>query len=123
MALPVTAFFAGVLGLWIIVLASRVVRFRFATRISLGERLIRGHGNATETIPMFLIMLGLAEGLRSPPWFLYSVGGLLTIGRAMRGLHFPSVRDAITLRFYGMILTVLGTVIIALDLLRHVVSL
>lgn len=129
MALPVTALFAGLLGLWIIFLATRVVRFRLGTRISLGfgddpagERLIRGHANAVETIPIFLIMLGLAEGLNSPHWFLYGAGAVFTIGRVMHGTHFLKVREGLTLRFYGMIMTVGATVVLAFDLLRHVVG-
>ena len=130
MALPVTALFAALLGLWIVVLIFKVVGFRFHHTVILGDgghehglRLIRGHANATETIPIFLIMLGLAEGLGSPAWLLYGLGAMFTTGRLMHGGHFLMARPVRATRFYGMILTVTATVVVALDLLRHSVGL
>ena len=35
-----------------------------------GIRRIRGHANAVETVPIFLILLGLSEGLGTPGWVL-----------------------------------------------------
>ncbi len=126
MALPITALFAGLLALWVLFLAMSVVRFRRGNKVSmgsagdvLGERLIRGHGNAAETIPLFLILLGLAEGLQSPPGFLYAVAMAFAIGRGLHGVHFLKIRDGFRLRFYGMLLTLLTTAVLALDLIRH----
>ena len=127
MPLPVTALFAGLLGLWIVFLVFSVVRFRRGHKVSLGsggdevgERVIRGHANATETVPIFLIMLGLAEGLSSPATFLYVLGGAFLVGRVLHGVHFIQSKSVGPLRFYGMILTLLATIIVALELLRQV---
>ena len=116
MALPVTALYAALLALWMLFLTFRVVGFRRSSRVSLGaggdeqgERLIRAHGNATETIPIFLIMLGLAEGLGSSSGFLYAVGGAFVIGRVLHGVHFQKIRKGFQLRFYGMLITLLTT--------------
>ena len=126
MALPVTALFAGILAVWIIFLAFQVVRFRRANNVALGaggsqlgECLIRGHGNAVETIPLFLILLGLAEGLGTPVWVLVILGLTFSVGRLLHGVHFMQVRDRITLRFYGMFLTILATGLTALGLIGH----
>ena len=126
MALPVTALFAGILALWLVFLAFQVVGFRRGQSVALGhggseigERLIRGHGNAAETIPLFLILLGLSEGMGTPAWVLYLLGGGFLVGRILHGLHFMKIRKGITLRFYGMLLTILATVLCALGLIGH----
>ena len=126
MALPITALFAGLLTLWLLFLAMVVIGFRRGKKVSLGaggdelgERLIRGHGNAAETIPLFLVLLGLAEGLKSPDGFLYAVAMAFAIGRVLHGVHFMKIRQGFRLRFYGMLLTLLTTGILALDLIRH----
>lgn len=128
MALPITAFYAGVLALWIIFLLFQVVKFRRGKGVSLGaggdelgERLIRGHGNATETIPIFLIMLGLAEGIGTAGWFLHIVALAFCIGRVVHGVHFMEVREGFKLRFYGMVTTLLATVVLAICLVLSVV--
>lgn len=129
MALPVTALFAAILGLWLVFLVVVVVRFRNRQHVSLGaggdergERLIRAHGNAAETAPIFLIMLGLAEGLGSPKVFLYLAGAAFCAGRIMHGVNFLQRKDGMPLRVAGMVLTIFPTVLIALDLLRLVAS-
>ena len=128
MALPITAFFAGVLALWILFLLFKVVAFRRANQVAmgaggdkLGECLIRGHGNATENIPIFLIMLGLAEGIGTASWFLYALAIVFCIGRFLHGVHFMKVREGITLRFYGMLMTLLANGVLAVRLVLSVV--
>lgn len=126
MALPVTALFAGILALWVVYLAFQVVGFRRGERVVLGDggsdqgqRLIRGHANAIETIPLFLVLLGLTEGLGAPDYALYLLGGLFTLGRLLHGLHFLKARQDLTLRFVGMLLTIISTVLAALGLIAH----
>ena len=126
MALPITALFAGLLALWLVFLTFAVVGFRRDKRVSLGsggdelgERLIRGHGNAVETIPMFLILLGVAEASGSPAAFLLPVAMVFAVGRLMHGVHFLKIREGFRLRFWGMLLTITATILLALDMLRH----
>lgn len=128
MALPITAFYAGVLALWILFLLFKVVAFRRSQRVllgaggdKLGECLIRGHGNATENIPIFLIMLGLAEGIGTASWFLHALALVFCVGRFLHGVHFMQVREGITLRFYGMLMTLLANGVLAVRLILSVV--
>ena len=130
MALPVTALFAAIMGLWLVFLIFVVVRFRNRERVSLGtggddrgERLIRAHGNAAETAPIFLIMLGLSEGLGSPQVFLYIVGAAFCIGRLLHGGNFLQRESGLRARVAGMLLTLFPTILLSLDLLRHVAGL
>ena len=126
MPLPITAIFAGLLALWMIYLLIKVVGFRRGKQVSLGtagddegERLVRGHANATETIPIFLILLGLAEGLGTPGWVLWIVGGMFLVGRVLHGLHFIQGRKDFNWRRWGMQLTLLAIALTALGAIGH----
>ena len=126
MSLPVTAVFAGLLALWLIFLQTRVIAFRRARRVSLGagghdegSRLIRAHGNAAETIPIFLILLGLSEGLGAPGWVVALLGAAFLAGRVLHGLQFVLDRPDLTFRSWGMILTLGATGLAALGAIAH----
>ena len=129
MSLPITALYAGPLALIILWTAFGVVSIRRAEKISLGhggnallECRIRGHANAVETIPIALILLGLAEGLGTPSWVLHLLGLMLLAGRAVHALHFRELREGITLRFYGMALTITAIALLALGVFGHAVT-
>ena len=126
MFLPVTAVFAGVLALWLIFLQSRVIAFRGARRVSLGDggqedglRVIRAHGNAAETIPIFLILLGLGEGMGAPGWVVAALGLVFLIGRLLHGPHFLLDGSEMGFRLWGMILTLSATGLAALGAIGH----
>ena len=126
MALPVTAVIAGLCALWLIFLQFKVVGFRRGHSVVLGDggdeggqRLIRAHGNATENIPIFLILLGLSEGLGTPVWVVWILGIVFLAGRILHGVHFFRARKGITLRFYGMIMTLLAIGFTALGVIGH----
>jgi uncharacterized protein len=124
--LPVTSIFAGLLALWLIFLQSRVIAFRGKRRVSLGDggyedgvRLIRAHGNAAETIPIFLILLGLGEGMGAPGWVVGLLGTAFLAGRVLHGLQFVLDRPGFTFRMWGMILTLTATGLAALGAIGH----
>lgn len=126
MALPITAVIAGLSALWLIVLQFKVVGFRRGMGVSLGdagdemgERLIRAHANATENIPIFLILLGLSEGLGTPGWVVWALGLFFLIGRVVHGMHFFKLRKGFKMRFYGMIMTLIAIGLAALGVIGH----
>lgn len=128
MALPVTAVFAGLLALWLIFLQARVVRFRQAAKVligsggdEMGERVIRAHGNAVETVPIFLILLGLAEGLGAPGWVLVLAGMAFLAGRVSHGMNLLGILPGLQFRAIGMGLTVTTTGLLALGVIAHAV--
>lgn len=121
----IAAFYAGLNGLILLWLTALVIRRRFAGNILLGDggdklmiRLIRGHGNAAETIPMTMILLALAELIGAPAVALHLAGLVFTIGRLMHGLHFAGFGGR-PLRFYGMVMTLLASICLALGLTLH----
>lgn len=126
MPLPMTAVFAGLLALWLTYLQFKVVRFRRRDGVSLGhggdemgERLTRAHANATETVPIFLILMAASESMGSPGWVLALLGAVFLSGRIVHGVHFFKIRKGFRMRFYGMLATVGATVAMALGAIGH----
>ncbi len=90
MVAPVTSIYAALAGFIIVGLAFRVVRLRRREHIALGHgdnkylrRAIRVHANATEYIPIILILMLLLEINGGPTWQLHFFGVLTILGRLM----------------------------------------
>lgn len=85
----VTPVYAGLLTLLYLVLSLRVVVFR-QRGISLGDggdpnmlRVIRGHGNFSEYVPLALLLMLVMELSQFSNYFLHVLGVVLVIGRLM----------------------------------------
>ncbi|MEL7465647.1 MAG: MAPEG family protein [Pseudomonadota bacterium] len=121
----ITAFYAGLNALIILWLMWSVISRRRNDRIVLGDggdkamaKLIRGHANATETIPIALILMALTELFGAPAIAVHIVGVLLTAGRLMHGLHF-SGKGPFNFRMFGMLFTLIVIGVLALGLVVH----
>lgn len=94
MMLTITPLYAGLLGLWYLLLSARVVRGRMRQKISLGDggdpamnRRIRGHANFAEYVPLILLMMGMLElGGVTAAWVLHALGLGLLIARLAHGI-------------------------------------
>ena len=113
MLLTVTAFYAGVMALWLLGLGFEVSRRRRRHDVLVGsagvtelEQAIRAHANACEYVPIALIVLGLAEGMGAPAWLLHVSGLMLVAGRGMHGAYYLGGAEHMRLRSAGMMLTV-----------------
>jgi uncharacterized membrane protein YecN with MAPEG domain len=108
----ITSLYAGLLGLWYLVLSLRVVRRRI-NGISLGDggdkslfRAMRGHGNFAEYVPLLLVMLGVLElGGHLPAWLLHLLGLTLLASRLLHGYALSFTAEFRFGRFYGALLT------------------
>lgn len=118
--MPVTYVTAGVLGLLVVVLGLRVSALRRADGVSVGDggsaRLvarIRAHGNAVETVPLALILLGLVEQAIGPGWLVGGLAILLIVARLLHpiGMERPAPNVP---RVFGMIGTWSATGVLAL---------
>ena len=85
---PITALYAGLLGLLMLILAFRVVAVRRATSIGLGDggdallfSRIRIHANAAEYVPLALILMLILELNGGSPRLLHVLGVALLVGR------------------------------------------
>ncbi len=94
---PITALYAGLLGLLMMVFAFRVVAVRRATAIGLGDggnallfSRIRIHGNAAEYVPLALLLMLLLELNGTSFRELHVMGLALLVGRLAhaQGLSF-----------------------------------
>lgn len=123
--MQLTMLTAGLLGLLIVALGLRVSAIRRSAHVSLGdggnpllEQRIRAHGNAVETIPIALILLGLAERALGQPWYLVAMAVVLVIARLIHpiGMAMPSPNAA---RVLGILGTWGVTGILGLILIGH----
>ena len=87
----ITAFYAGLLGLLYLVLSLRVVQLR-RRGISLGDggdprmtRVIRGHANFAEYVPLILVLMLILEMARTSLYVLHVLGIALLVGRVLHG--------------------------------------
>ena len=110
----ITALYAALLGLLTIVLALRVVLGRRKHRIGLGDggqaelsRLIRAHGNLTETVPLALLLLLLLELTNVAGTWLHVFGITLVVGRLLHAWGLSRHAGTSVGRFVGALATFL----------------
>jgi uncharacterized membrane protein YecN with MAPEG domain len=109
--LPVTALYSGLLGLYFIWLATRVIKARRVHRVGLGithrlvERPARAHGNFAEYVPFALLLLALNEINGLPDWALHVLGVTLLAGRVLHATGIAKEPEDFKWRVLGMSLT------------------
>jgi uncharacterized membrane protein YecN with MAPEG domain len=109
----ITPFYAGLLAFWFLVLSVKVVQRRQAG-IVLGDggdprmlRLIRGHGNFAEYVPLILLMMALLELGHTSTYVLHALGIGLLVARLLHGFALSFTQHFRFGRFYGAALTFL----------------
>ena len=115
--MPVTALYAGLLALLFVVLSFRVSGVRRSQKISVGDggnsdllRRMRVHGNFAEYVPLVLVLMGLAESLKTQPRLLHAIGAALLVGRILHVIGLSPATSVLPLRAGGMILTFLAMI-------------
>lgn len=109
---PVTAFYAGLLGVLMLFLAFRVVAVRRATAIGLGDggnallfSRIRIHGNAAEYVPLALLLMLMLEINGTSAGWLHVLGLSLLIGRVAHAQGLSTSTGVSPGRLVGNVLT------------------
>ena len=109
---PITALYAGILAILVLVLALRVVQMRRASEVGLGDggndlllRRIRIHGNAVEYIPIALFLMLVLELNGASAMLMHGLGVALVVGRAAHVQGMTSSAGASTGRVVGNVLT------------------
>jgi len=128
MTLAVTPLYAGLLTLVYLVLSARVIRYRRANIISLGDRddkallkRARAHANLIEYAPLGLILMLLAELQGAPATAVHLMGLALLLGRVMHAVGLSQTPQIMVLRVGGMILTLTMLLLSALGLIGHAI--
>lgn len=115
----ISAVYAGILALLLVWLSLQVIRLRRSNHIPLGDggvpalqNAIRAQGNATEYVPISLILLILLEWNGVHPALIHVAGIALLIGRFLhaRGLLTENLRY----RVLGMQFTLFSIIGLAL---------
>jgi len=117
----VTALYAGLFALLLVVFGLRVVGMRRGLKVGLGDggddrltRAIRIHGNAVEWGMVVLVLLLVAELNRAPHVLLHVCGVLFILGRLLHAVGLMRSQGASQGRVLGMVATVAVTVVLAL---------
>ena len=109
---PITAFYAGLLGILFFYFSALVVKDRFGKKIPLGDggdhhfqQMIRAHGNFSEYTPIVLILLFVAEVNLSNPILLHLAGSALLSGRFLHAFGLRRHSGISWQRVSGMLMT------------------
>jgi uncharacterized membrane protein YecN with MAPEG domain len=107
----VTPLYAGLLALWFLVLSWRVVQRR-RSGIYLGDggdqallRVIRGHANFAEYVPLALLLMGMLELSRFSIYVLHALGIMLLVARLLHGYALSFTAQFKLGRLWGATLT------------------
>ncbi|MGD9388521.1 MAG: MAPEG family protein [Gammaproteobacteria bacterium] len=108
----ITALYAGLLGLLYLALCWQVVDHRRKGRVGLGtggnpdlERAIRVHGNFAEYVPLFLVLLLLAELGGAAAWMLHALGAVFLVSRIGHAYGLSRSSGTTRGRFFGTLFT------------------
>lgn len=108
-----------------LVLTFRVIGYRRAHRISIGDngdpeclRRVRMHANFVEYAPFALILMLLCELMGATPAQLIPGGALLVLGRYFHAFGISTPQAPMSFRVGGMIFTIFSIVTFALSLLK-----
>lgn len=109
----VTPLYLGLLAIWYFVLSMKVVNYR-GHGISLGDggdpnmlRLMRGHANFAEYVPLILLMIGVLELSHFSIYVLHALGATLLVARVLHGIALSFSQQWKFGRYWGALLTFL----------------
>lgn len=121
---PVVALYAGLLGLLMIALAVRIPLLRGRHKVGIGNGgnaelalAIRVHGNATEYIPVFLVLLLVFELQGFPAWAVHFAGSLFFLARILHAAGLGGSAGYSFGRFTGTALSWTLIVVLAIALI------
>lgn len=124
--MSITPVYAALLTFVYLVLTWRVISYRRANLISLGDnddkalrKRMRAQANCIEYVPLGLILMILTEAQNVPPLALHAMGVSLLLGRVLHAVGFSATPQKMILRQAGMVLTLTMLALSALALLGH----
>ncbi len=125
-ALAAAGLYAALASFIFIQLASATGKLRRAHKVSIGDagvpqlvRVLRGTANATENIPVFLVMLVTAALLGAPTVAIHVLGLPFVIFRAIHAWHFIQEDAPGWQRALGYGIPFLCSLLLALGLVGH----
>ncbi len=120
MSPAITALYAGLLGLLYIVLGGFVVAQRRRARVGIGtgsdsalERAVRVHGNFAEYVPLFVLLMLIAELSGSASWLLHVLGAAFVLARLGHAFGLGRSSGTSAGRLLGTLVTWVAIVVLA----------
>ena len=118
--------YAGLNALVLIWITTATGRLRGKLKIFVGDgahphmiRIMRGHANAIETIPIALILMLLMAVYGAPLFVIHGFGIALTLGRILHAVHFIAADAPGWQRVVGAVLSLLVVLIGGFGVLIH----
>jgi uncharacterized protein len=115
----ITALYAGLFALFLVLLGLRVVMLRRSFKVGIGDggeerlaRAIRAHGNAVEWGVLGLVLLLIAELNRASGVMLHSCGTIFFLARVLHAFGLTRSHG----RSLGRVLGTIGTIAIVIIL-------
>ena len=125
-AIAAVGLYAALNAFILIWLGSATSQLRGRHRVMIGDggvehlqRIMRGHANAVENIPITIVLLVVAALLGAPTVAIHIVGAVFTVGRAMHAWHFIQPSAPGWQRFAGYGLGAMATGVAAVGVLGH----
>ena len=126
MSIAITPIYAALTAFVFLFLSFRVIRYRRANTISLGDsgdknllKRMRAQANCAEYAPIGLILLLLTELSGAPAIAVHLAGLALVLGRVIHAYGFASTPQKIIFRQIGMALNLAMIALTSLALLGH----
>ena len=85
------------------------------------QKIMRGHANAIEIMPMTFLLLLIAALMGLPAWAIHGLGIVFTVGRAIHAWHFAHDDSPFRYRIVGFGLSVLVFALLAVGVFGHAV--
>ncbi|NVK18957.1 MAG: MAPEG family protein [Methylocystaceae bacterium] len=111
--LNVTPIYAVLLTLLYITLTIRIIKARWAHKVSFMDggvdeltRAIRAHGNFIEYVPLCLLLMAFGELNGASDWTVHITGAILLISRILHSISL--VKGILKMRIWGMTATFLS---------------
>lgn len=108
----ITMLYAGLCTILVVLLALRVVQWRFRHKIGLGDggdrellKRVRAHANAVENMPLALLLLGGMELNGFSPALVHGFGATLFLSRAAHAWGLSHSSGTSRGRFLGSLFT------------------
>ncbi len=106
----ITTLYAGLSGILLLALSSRVVNARRTHKIDIGDggnedlmRAIRVQGNFTEYVPLILLLILMIEMNGNDAMVIHGLGGALIISRILHAMGLSRSSGISTARFVGIL--------------------
>lgn len=122
----VTPMFAALFGVFYVLLAGNVIRFRISEKVAYGDadnrelmKAIRTHANFAEYVPLTLLLLWFVESMTFSTTFVFWLGVIFLLGRVLHVLGMSYPKSLMICRQIGMVLTLSVILAASVQLLRH----